>query len=194
MNGIISIFSEDIEVNNLVANSIITDDLQINNSLLVDGVTLTPVEISQLEGIDTDQTIQEQIDEIKTDLTGYVDLTSDQNIAGEKNFTEILELTGDMRVATDFSPSEVDLLPQELAVLTGIDTSQPLTVTLQQAGVSGLMTLDTDQVATGFKTFQNSIQTSSIFNQDVTGTINGYFIDNQNFIYTTKSGSFTTGV
>jgi len=35
MNGIISIFSEDIEVNNLVANSIVTDDLQINNSLLV---------------------------------------------------------------------------------------------------------------------------------------------------------------
>ena len=194
MNGIISIFSEDIEVNNLVANSIVTDDLQINNSLLVNGVTLTPVEIAQLEGIDTDQTIQEQIDEIKTDLNDYVDLTSDQNIAGVKDFTQILELTGDMRVATDFSPSEVDLLPQELAVLTGIDTSQPLSITLQQAGVSGLVTLDTEQTITAFKIFQASLQTPSIFNQDNTGTINGYFIDNQNFIYTTKTGSFTTGV
>ena len=194
MNGIISIFSEDIEVNNLVANSVITDDLQINNSLLVNGITLSPVEVAQLEGIDTDQTIQEQIDSIETDLTNYVDLTSNQNIAGVKDFTQILELTGDMRVATDFSPSEVDLQPQELAVLTGIDTSTPLYLQLQAAGITGLVTLDTDQTITGFKIFQNSLQTPSIFNQDNTGTINGYFIDNQNFIYTTKSGSFTTGV
>ena len=68
MNGIISIFSEDIQVNNLTANSIITDNIQINNSMLVDGVTLTPTEISQLSGINTDETIQEQIDAMEKEV------------------------------------------------------------------------------------------------------------------------------
>jgi hypothetical protein len=194
MNGIISVYAADINCNSLDANSINVDDITINNSMIVNSTTLLPVELQQLTGVSTSETIQQQIDQINTDLNNYVDLSSNQNIAGVKDFTQILELTGDMRVATDFSPSEVDLLPQELAVLTGIDTSQPLSITLQQAGVSGLMTLDTDQVALGYKSFENSIQLPSIFSQQNTGTINGYFIDTTNFIYTTKVGSFTTGV
>jgi hypothetical protein len=58
MNGLISIYSEDIEVNTLLANEIITNDLTINNSLLVNNVTIDPNEIAQLTGINTDETIQ----------------------------------------------------------------------------------------------------------------------------------------
>ena len=57
--------------------------------MTVNNITLSPVEISQLTGIDTDQTIQEQIDEIKTDLNDYVDLTSNQDVSGVNDFTEI---------------------------------------------------------------------------------------------------------
>ena len=194
MSGVISVYAADINCNSLDANSINVDDITINNSMIVNSTTLLPVELQQITGVNTNETIQSQIDQINTDLNNYVDLTSNQDIAGVKDFTQILELTGNMRVDTNFSPSEVDLQPQELAVLTGIDTSTPLYLQLQAAGISGLMTLDTNQVALGYKSFENSIQLPSIFSQQTTGTINGYFIDNQNFIYTTKSGSFTPGV
>jgi hypothetical protein len=40
MNGIISLYSEDIAVNKIDANEIDVDDLTINNSLEVNNVTL----------------------------------------------------------------------------------------------------------------------------------------------------------
>ena len=45
MNGIISIYSEDIRVDNLDAENIETDNIQINNSMTVNNTTLSPIEI-----------------------------------------------------------------------------------------------------------------------------------------------------
>ncbi len=185
MNGIISIFSEDIEVNNLTANSIITDNIQINNSMLVDGVTLTPTEISQLDGINTNETIQQQIDNIEADLTNVVTITGTQTITGAKTFSNTTTLTGNLNV------NSIDISPLELATLDGIDTTQTIQNQIDTA-VTGV-TLDTDQVITGFKTFQNGLGTPFIFNEENTGTINGYFSDSSTLLYTSKTGTFAVG-
>ena len=185
MNGIISIFSEDIEVNNLTANSIITDNIQINNSMLVDGVTLTPTEISQLDGINTNETIQQQIDNIEADLTNVVTITGTQTITGAKTFSNTTTLTGNLNV------NSIDISPLELATLDGIDTTQTIQNQIDTA-VTGV-TLDTDQVITGFKTFQNGLGTPFIMNEENTGTINGYFSNSNTLLYTSKTGTFAVG-
>ena len=185
MNGIISIFSEDIEVNNLTANSIITDNIQINNSMLVDGVTLTPTEISQLEGINTDETIQQQINSIEADLTNVVDLDSNQDIGGVKNFTDTLKITGVMNV------NSTDITPTELSYSTGLIGN--IQQQIDAVDVTGYMDLVTEQTAVALKNFSASIQTPSIFNEEVTGTINGYFSDSSTLLYTSKTGTFAVG-
>ncbi len=180
MNGIISIFSEDIEVNNLTANSIITDNIQINNSMLVDGVTLSPTEISQLTGITGN--IQQQIDDIETDLTNVVDLNSNQDIGGVKNFTDTLKITGVMNV------NNTNITPTELSYSTGLIGN--IQQQIDAVDVTGYMDLVSEQTATALKNFSASIQTPSIFNEEVTGTINGYFSDASTLLYTSKTGTF----
>ena len=62
------------------------DNITINNSMIVDGTTIYPDELAQLTGINTNQTIQSQIDSL---VLSYADIgywfngwsTSDQNAA-----------------------------------------------------------------------------------------------------------------
>jgi hypothetical protein len=101
MNGIISLYSEDIAVNKIDANEIIVDDLTINltinNSLEVNNITLSPQTISFLDG--TTSNIQTQIDNITGDLgSNYVDLTTAQTISGAKTFSATTTLTGTNRI------------------------------------------------------------------------------------------------
>jgi len=184
MSGIISIYSDDIAVNRLDANEIEVDDLTINNSLLVNNITLSPDEISQLTGINTDETIQTQINNITGDLgTNYVDLTSSQTISGAKTFSATTTLTGNLNV------NSTNITPLELSYLDGATSN--LQDQINNAVVG--MTLDTDQVATGFKQFVNGIESPFINNQETTGSINGYFTNSSDFIYTTKTGVFNVG-
>ena len=182
MNGIISIYSEDIAVNKIDANEIIVDDLTINNSLEVNNITLSPQTISFLDG--TTSNIQTQIDTITGDIgTNYVDLTSTQIISGAKTFSATTTLTGDLNVAS------TDITPTELSYLDGVTSNIQTQIDSAVVGV----TLDTNQVITGFKDFVNGLQTPFINNQETTGTINGYFIDDNDFIYTSKTGVFNVG-
>jgi hypothetical protein len=182
MNGIISIYSEDIAVNKIDANEIIVDDLTINNSLEVNNITLSPQTISFLDG--TTSNIQTQIDTITGDIgTNYVDLTSTQIISGAKTFSATTTLTGDLNVAS------TDITPTELSYLDGVTSNIQTQIDSAVVGV----TLDTNQVITGFKDFVNGLQTPFINNQETTGTINGYFIDDNDFIYTSKTGVFNIG-
>lgn len=184
MNGIISIYSEDIAVNRLDANEIDVDNLTINNNLQVNNTNISPTEISQLLGINTNETIQTQINNITGDLgTNYVDLTSSQTISGAKTFSNTTTLTGNLNV------SSTNITPLELSYLDGATSN--LQDQIDNAIVG--MTLDTDQVATGFKQFVNGIESPFINNQETTGTINGYFTNSSDFIYTTKTGVFNVG-
>jgi hypothetical protein len=182
MNGIISLYSEDIAVNKIDANEIIVDDLTINNSLEVNNITLSPQTISFLDG--TTSNIQTQIDNITGDLgSNYVDLTTAQTISGAKTFSATTTLTGDLNV------NSTDITPTELSFLDGVTSNIQTQIDSAVVGV----TLDTNQVITGFKDFSNGLQTPFINNQETTGTINGYFIDDNDFIYTTKTGVFNVG-
>ena len=184
MNGIISIYSEDIAVNKIDAQEIDVDNLTINNNLQVNNANISPTEISQLLGINTNETIQTQINNVTGDLgTNYVDLTSSQTISGAKTFSATTTLTGNLNV------SSTDITPLELSYLDGATSN--LQDQIDNAIVG--MTLDTNQVATGFKQFVNGIESPFINNQETTGSINGYFIDSSNFIYTTKTGVFNVG-
>ena len=182
MNGIISIYSDDIAVNKIDANEIIVDDLTINNSLEVNNITLSPQTISFLDGATSN--IQTQIDNITGDIgTNYVDLTSTQIISGAKTFSATTTLTGDLNV------NSTDITPTEISFLDGVTSNIQTQIDSAVVGV----TLDTNQVITGFKDFTNGLQAPFINNQETTGTINGYFIDDNDFIYTTKTGVFNVG-
>jgi len=182
MNGIISLYSEDIAVNKIDANEIIVDDITINNSLEVNNVTLSPETISFLDGATSN--IQDQIDTITGDIgTNYVDLTSIQTITGEKTFSNTTTLTGNLNVES------TDISPLELSYLDGCTSNIQDQIDSAIVGV----TIDTNQVITGFKDFTNGLQAPFINNQETTGTINGYFTDDNDFIYTTKTGVFNVG-
>lgn len=184
MNGIISIYSEDIAVNKLDATEIDVDNLTINNNLQVNNTNISPNEVSQLLGVNTDETIQAQINNITGDLgTNYVDLTSAQTISGAKTFSGTTTLIGNLNV------SSTDITPLELSYLDGATSNLQTQIDNAVVGV----TISTDQVITGFKDFVNGLQTPFINNQETTGSINGYFIDSSNFIYTTKTGVFNVG-
>jgi hypothetical protein len=79
MNGIINVYSEDIQVNTLKANEVITNEITIVDEMTVNNTTILPSELAQLDGINTNETIQTQIDNITVDINNnYVDLTSTQ--------------------------------------------------------------------------------------------------------------------
>ena len=190
MNGIISLFSEDIQVNNLNASSIVTDNLQINSSLLVDGVTLSPTEISQLEGINTDETIQEQIDGIETELTNVVTLNQTQTITGAKTFTNTTTQSGVLLLQNNLNVVNTNISPTELSYLDGVTSNIQNQINSAVVGV----TLDTNQVISGFKTFLNGLQTPFLQNQEDTGTVSGFFINTTQLLYTATTGTFTFNV
>jgi len=185
MNGIISIYSEDIRVNNLDAENIETDNIQINNSMTVNNITLSPIEVSQLTGVNVDETLQQQINSIETDLSNTVDLDSNQDIGGTKNFTDTLKITGVMNV------NSTDITALELSFSSGLIGN--IQQQIDAVDTTGYMDLVTEQTATALKNFSASIQTPSIFNEEVTGQINGYFSDASTLLYTSKSGTFAVG-
>jgi hypothetical protein len=112
MNGIISLYSEDIAVNKLDANEIDVDDLTINNSLEVNNITLSPETISFLDGATSN--IQDQIDTISNLQGDYVTLDTTQQISGAKEFLNTTTLTGDLDV------NNVSITPTELSYLDGV--------------------------------------------------------------------------
>ena len=115
MNGIISLYSEDIAVNKIDANEIIVDDLTINNSLEVNNVTLSPETISFLDGATSN--IQTQIDNISNVQGDYVTLDTTQQITGAKEFLNTTTLTGDLDV------NNVSITPTELSYLDGVTSN-----------------------------------------------------------------------
>ena len=184
MNGIINVYSEDIQVNTLKANEVITNEITIVDEMTVNNTTILPSELAQLDGVNTNETIQTQIDNITGDINNnYVDLTSSQTITGTKTFSDTTTLTGNLNV------NSTDITPLELSYLDGVTSNLQDQINNSVVG----MTLDTDQVATGFKDFVNGIQAPFINNHETTGSINGYFTDSSNFIYTTKTGVFNVG-
>jgi hypothetical protein len=267
MNGIISIFSEDIQVNNLNANSIITEDIQINNSMLVDNITLSPDEIATLTGINTNETIEERFEDIETELLNVVHKTGNETISGVKNFTTTIQLTSGNLLTTNnsfspanttitsaqlstlknintnetieerfddietellnvvhktgnesisgtknftntiqlttgnlltnnplFSPANTTITSAQLSTLKNINTSMTIQQQINNVGIDGFMDLPSLQVAPGFKIFTNGLQTPSITNQETSGTVNGFFINNNQLLYTSYSGTFTLNV
>ena len=193
MNGIISLYSEDIAVNKLDANEIDVDDLTINNSLEVNNVTLSPETISFLDGATSN--IQDQINSINTDLDNYVDLTSEQTISGNKTFTGTTTLTGDLLVSNvNFIPENTSITKEQLSTLKNIDTTQTIQEQINNISIEGFMDLTTTQISEGYKIFQNGLQTPSITNQEGTGFVNGYFINTTQALYTSYSGTFTENV
>ena len=185
MNNVISIYSNDITVDTINANTINVNDETINNSLTVNNVTLSPEEIAQLTGVSVQETIQQQLDNITSDLSNVVDDFSNQDIGGTKNFTDTLKITGQMNV------NNTNISAVELSY------SQGLIGNIQQqidaVDTSGYMDLVSEQTATALKNFSASIQCPSIYNEQNTGVLNGYFIDSSNLIYTSKSGTFNVG-
>lgn len=186
MNNVISIYSNDITVDTINANTINVNDETINNSLTVNNVTLSPEEIAQLTGISVQETIQQQFDNITSDLSNVVDDFSNQDIGGTKNFTDTLKLTGVMNV------NNTNITPVELSYSTGLIGN--IQQQIDAVDTTGYMDLVSEQTAVALKNFSASIQCPSIFNEQNTGILNGYFIDASNLLYTSVSGTFNIGV
>ena len=185
MNGVISIYSNDITVDTINANTINVNDETINNSLTVNNITLSPEEVSQLTGINVQETIQQQLDNITSDLSNVVDLDSNQDIGGTKNFTDTLKLTGVMNV------NNTNITSVELSYSSGLIGN--IQQQIDAVDTTGYMDLVSQQTAVALKNFSASIQTPSIFNEEITGTINGYFSDASTLLYTSKTGTFNIG-
>ena len=182
MNGIISIYSEDIAVNKIDANEIDVDDLTINNSLEVNNITLSPETISFLDGATSN--IQTQIDNISNVQADYVDLSSNQTITGQKTFTNTTTLTGNLNV------NSTDITPLELSYLEGATSNIQDQINNSVVG----MTLDTDQTATGFKIFENGINTPFIQNSDQSGFVNGFLKNLTTILFSSYNGVWDNGV
>ena len=182
MNGIISLYSEDIAVNKIDANEIIVDDLTINNSLEVNNVTLSPETISFLDGATSN--IQTQIDNISNVQDDYVTLDTTQQISGAKEFLNTTTLTGDLDV------NNVSITPTELSYLDGVTSNIQDQINNSVVG----MTLDTDQTATGFKIFENGINTPFIQNSDQSGFVNGFLKNLTTILFSSYNGVWDNGV
>ena len=196
MNGIIDVFAGSIRCDTIDANTIIVDNETINNSLTVDNVTLAPVEISQLTGINTDETIQQQINSIEAELLNVVHKTGNETISGTKNFTNTIQLTSGNLLTNNplFSPANTTITSAQLSTLKNINTSMTIQQQINNVGIDGFMDLPSQQVATGRKIFTNGLQTPSITNQETSGTVNGFFINSNQLLYTSYSGTFTLNV
>tara|TARA_R110002153_G_scaffold272889_1_gene442375 strand:+ start:7816 stop:11718 length:3903 start_codon:yes stop_codon:yes gene_type:complete len=181
MNGIISLYSEDIAVNKIDANEIIVDDLTINNSLEVNNITLSPETISFLDGATSN--IQTQIDTISNVQGDYVTLDTTQQITGAKEFLNTTTLTGDLDV------NNVSITPTELSYLDGVTSNIQDQINNSVVG----MTLNTDQTATGFKIFENGINTPFIQNSDQSGFINGFLKNLTTILYSSLDGVYAIG-
>jgi hypothetical protein len=182
MNGIISIYSEDIAVNKIDANEIDVDDLTINNSLEVNNITLSPQTISFLDG--TTSNIQQQIDTISNLQGDYVTLDTTQQISGAKEFLNTTTLTGDLDV------NNVSITPTEISYLDGVTSNIQDQINNSVVG----MTLDTDQTALGFKIFENGINTPFIQNSDQSGFINGFLKNLTTILFSSYNGVWDNGV
>ena len=182
MNGIISIYSDDIAVNEINANIINVNDLQINNSLEVNNVTLSPETISFLDGATSN--IQDQIDTISNLQGDYVTLDTTQQISGAKEFLNTTTLTGDLDV------NNVSITPVELSYLDGVTSNIQDQINNSVVG----MTLDTDQTATGFKIFENGINTPFIQNSDQSGFVNGFLLNLDTILFSSYNGVWDNGV
>jgi len=186
MNGIISINAEDLKVNNLDANNINVENLEIENSLLVNTTTISPDEIQQLNGINTNETIQTQINNINTNISNnLVTKTGTQTISGDKTFSGTTTFSGNIDV------NSLSISPAELSTLDGIDTTLTIQEQLNNAGISNAMTLNTQQVATGQKTFTAPLGVSAFQLIDTTATIIGYLTNATNLIYASISGTIS---
>jgi hypothetical protein len=75
--------------------------------------------------------------------------------------------------------NNVSITPTELSYLDGVTSN--IQDQIDNAVVG--MTLDTDQTATGFKIFENGINTPFIQNSDITGNINGFLLDLIQFFF-----------
>jgi hypothetical protein len=181
MNNIINVYAEDIAVNFLDANEIDVDDLTINNSLEVNNVTLSPETISFLDGATSN--IQDQIDTISNLQGDYVTLDTTQQISGAKEFLNTTTLTGDLDV------NNVSITPTELSYLDGVTSNIQDQINNSVVG----MTLDTDQTATGFKIFENGINTPFIQNSDQSGFINGFLLNLTTILYSSLNGVYAVG-
>ena len=182
MNGIISLYSEDIAVNKIDAKEIIVDDLTINNSLEVNNITLSPETISFLDGATSN--IQDQIDTISNLQGDYVTLDTTQQISGAKEFLNTTTLTGDLDV------NNVSITPTELSYSSGLIGNIQDQINNSVVG----MTLDTNQTATGFKIFENGINTPFIQNSDITGNINGFLLNLTTILFSSYNGVWSTTI
>lgn len=172
MNGIISINAEDLKVNTLDANNINVSNLEIENSLLVNTTTITPNELEQINGINTNETIQQQINNINTNISNnLVTTNTPQTIVADKT------LTGNLIV------DNINISPTEISYLDGLTDN--IQTQLENAGISNAMTLNTDQLATGQKTFSQPVGLPAIRLDNQTGSFQGYFTDATNLIYQT---------
>ena len=182
MNNIINIYSQDIAVDNVDANNIDVDNLTINETLNVNNITLSPETISFLDG--TSSNIQDQIDNISNLQGDYVTLDTTQQISGEKEFLNTTTLTGDLDV------NNVSITPIELSYLDGVTSNIQTQIDSAVVGV----TLDTNQVITGFKIFENGLNTNFIQNSDITGFINGFLLNLDTILFSSYSGVWTNNL
>jgi hypothetical protein len=185
MNGVISVYANDIVVNSIDANSIDVNSITIETEMIVDNTSVKPNELQQLTGVKTTETIQEQIDAIEADLTNVVTITGTQTITGAKTFSNTTTLTGNLNV------NSTNITPTELSYSTGLIGN--IQAQIDAVDTTGYMDLVTEQTATALKNFSASIQTPSIFNEEVTGTLFGYYSDSSTLLYTSKTGTFAVG-
>jgi hypothetical protein len=156
-------------------NKTFNNQVTLSDDLIVNSKNISPAELATLDGINTNQTIQQQLNK-----TTY---TTDQT------FTENIILNGDLIVNTK------TISPAELATLDGINTNQTIQQQLDNAGISNAMTLNTNQTATGQKLFTQPVGLPSVVYSNETGSFYGIKLDDDTVtsLAQTVTGVWTTG-
>jgi hypothetical protein len=182
MNGIIDFDGvENLNVDTIDAKNIDVENLEIETNLKVNNIDISPQELSFLNN--TTSNIQTQLNNITTTTNNAVTLTGTQVISGDKTLSGTTTLTGDLNV------NSTNISPTELSALDGIQSN--IQEQLNNAGISNAMTLNTQQVASGQKSFTQPVGLPSVKYENTSGTITGFMSSPTTLTYGDVSGVFS---
>ena len=169
----------------IIGDKTLSGTTTFTGNINVNTTTINPDEIEQLKNISTSETIQQQLDNITTNISNnLLTKSGDQTISGDNTISGTTTLTGDLNV------NSTNISPTELSALEGIQSN--IQQQLDNAGFgTGAMTLNTQQVATGQKTFTEPVGITALRRDSNSGTIIGFLTGPVHLIYASITGSLS---
>lgn len=156
-------------------NKTFTDQVSLNNTLIVNSTNISPTELSYLDNVSSN---------IQTQLNSKASLSGTNTYSATQTFNGDVNLNGDLIVAN------TTISPAELSYLDGLTGN--IQDALDQAGLSTdpVMTLNTDQTATGRKTFSLKPNVDGFQYSNNSGSVVGFKSSGTELRVFTETGTF----